>query len=302
MATEYKVNGRIVSESEYKAFVAANPMPTLPPMTAAAQAATLAKYENSNVAFSALAMQGGDAAEAVNRTLSPIGVRDVPGVPDGAIPLLPPQVQTTFADVNGNVTAKDQRVKIRVPGDYLVPLTQGPNDELLNLGGIVFPYTPSISYELKAEYAAQSPLHSNFALNFYQRSSVGSISISGKFSVENEADAGVYLSTVHLLKALTRMRSSGENNTGSPPPVCRLDAYGDMMLENVPVAIASFRIELPDSVDYFSMNSEQYGSTSVPTMSTIAITCMPMYSRQEMQNFTVTGYLNDTSFRGKGFI
>jgi hypothetical protein len=74
------------------------------------------------------------------------------------------------------------------------------------------------------------------------------------------------------------------------------------MLENVPVAIASFRIELPDSVDYFSMNSKQYGSTSVPTMSTIAITCMPMYSRQEMQNFTVTGYLNDTSFRGKGFI
>jgi hypothetical protein len=299
MATEYKVNGRIVSESEYKAFVAANPMPTLPPMTAAAQAATLAKYENSNVAFSGLSEQ---AQQYVATPLPPIGVREVPGVPNGAIPLLPPQVQTTFADVNGNVTAKDQRVKIRVPGDYLTDLTVGPNDELLNLGGIVFPYTPSISYELKAEYAAQSPLHSNFALNFYQRSSVGSISISGKFSVENEADAGVYLSTVHLLKALTRMRSSGENNTGSPPPVCRLDAYGDMMLENVPVAIASFRIELPDSVDYFSMNSERYGSTSVPTMSTIAITCMPMYSRQEMQNFTVTGYLNDTSFRGKGFI
>lgn len=300
MATEYKVNGRIVSESEYKAFVAANPFPTLPAELAGASSLTSAKYENSNVAFSGNDL--GSDLEAVNKTLPPIGVREVPGVPTGAIPPAPPQVQTTFADTNGNIVAKDQRVKIRVPGDYLVKLTSGPNDELLHLGGIVFPYTPSISYELKAEYASQSPLHSNFALNFYQRSSVGSISISGKFSVETEADAGVYLSTVHLLKALTRMRSSGENNTGSPPPVCRLDAYGDMMLENVPVAIASFRIELPDSVDYFSMNSSQYGSTSVPTISTIAVTCMPMYSRQEMQNFTVTGYLNDTSFRSKGFI
>jgi hypothetical protein len=105
------------------------------------------------------------------------------------------------------------------------------------------------------------------------------------------------------------MRSGGANNgdkdSGSPPPVCRLDGYGAMMLENVPVAITSYRAEFTDSVDYFTISTPWVGSdevkTSVPTVSTIAITCLPMYSREEMQKFSVTGYLNG-SFKGKGFI
>jgi hypothetical protein len=73
------------------------------------------------------------------------------------------------------------------------------------------------------------------------------------------------------------------------------------MLKNVPVAITSFRVELPDSVDYFVYDSKYYGKNSVPVMSTIAVTCLPMYSRNEMQEFSVTGYLNG-SFAGRGFI
>jgi len=73
------------------------------------------------------------------------------------------------------------------------------------------------------------------------------------------------------------------------------------MLKNVPVTITSFRVELPDGVDYFIYDSEFYGKASVPVVSTIAVTCLPMYSRSEMQSFSVTGYLNG-SFAGKGFI
>jgi hypothetical protein len=243
------------------------------------------------------------------------GERDVPGVPDGAEPLAPEPAPVGFVDVTGSAPPKDLRVKIRVPPKYLTAATSGPNKELANLGGIVFPYTPTISYEVKADYSAANPLHSNFAINFYQRSSITSISISGKFSVENASDAGVYLSTVHLLKSLTRMRSGGQPNagggrggpsfndtdSGAPPPVCRLDAYGDMMLMNVPVAITSFRVELPDSVDYFTTDSDIYGTNSVPTMSNIQITCLPMYSRDEMQRFSVTGYLA-RAYENRGYI
>jgi hypothetical protein len=160
------------------------------------------------------------------------------------------------------------------------------------------------------------PLHSNFPINFYQKSSVGNISISGKFSVESADDADMYISTTHLLKALTRMRSGGNQSgagrgatfsdpdSGAPPPVCRLFAHGEMMLHNVPVAISSYRIELPDSVDYFTLGGNSaYGTTSVPTISTIAITCIPMYSRSEMQRFSVTGYMNDNQwYKKQGFI
>jgi len=235
-----------------------------------------------------------------------LGNRVVPGVPAGAELESRPRPNIVFNDVTGNKIGQDLRVKIRVPSKYLTAATVGMNGELEQLGGIIFPYTPNISFEAKADYSSQQPLHSNFAINFYQKSSIGSISISGKFSVQNEKDAGVYIATMHLLKALTKMRSggtSGDPDSGAPPPVCRLDGHGDMMLNNVPVVITSFKIDLPDSVDYFTLPSNlTYSATSVPAISTISVTCLPMYSRNEMQNFSVTGYLNDYSYRRQGYI
>lgn len=235
------------------------------------------------------------------------GSREVPGVAKGA---RPPERQPTVVnvfDVTGKQIGKDYRVKIMIPDNYWTNYTVGPFDELYNLGGIVFPYTPSINVEFKAEYASQTPLHSNFAINFYQRSSVGAISISGKFTVSNDRDAAIYLSTVHLLKALTRMRSGGKTgdpDSGSPPPVCRLFGHGEWMFENVPVAITSFRLDLPDSVDYYTMPAgDKFTETSVPIISTIQINCLPMYSRNEMLKFNVTEYLdNSSNFKKQGFI
>lgn len=217
-----------------------------------------------------------------------------------------PPMRTVIKDAVGNLYGKDLRTKIRVPNKYLQQHTVGgDNEELRSHGGIIFPYTPQIQFELKAEYSSTTPLHSNFQINFYKNSTIGTISVSGKFTVQNKEDAKIYISTVHLLKALTRMRAGGKTgdaDSGAPPPVCRLDAHGEMILNNVPVAIQTFRIELPDSVDYFTIpGHHQYGPTSVPTVSTIAVTCLPMYSRSEMQKFNVTGYVaND--FLGKGYI
>jgi len=235
------------------------------------------------------------------------GTREVPGVSKGA---LPPEQQPTVVnvfDIKGKQIGKDYRVKIMVPNNYWSNYTAGPFDELYNLGGIVFPYTPSINVEFKADYASQTPLHSNFAINFYQRSSVGPISIAGKFTVSNDRDAAIYLSTMHLLKALTRMRSGGKTgdpDSGSPPPVCRLFGHGEWMFENVPVAITNYRIDLPDNVDYYTMPaSDKFSETSVPTISTIQINCLPMYSRNEMLKFNVSQYLdNSTDFKKQGFI
>lgn len=278
-------------------------------------AATAAKYANSRI------------IDATDRLVPPstsfksvtaFGKREVPGVPFGAQRQAVSAPSVIFRDVTGSKLGIDLRVKIRVPPKYLVSITSGSKNELSQLGGIIFPYTPTISYEVKADYSSSSPMHSNFAINFYQRSSVGPISITGKFSVENEADAGAYISTVHLLKSLTRMRSGGASNagagrggntfsdsdSGAPPPVCRLDAHGEMGLNNVPVVISSYRIEMPDNVDYFTLPAtSNYGATSVPTVSTIAITCLPMYSRNEMQRFSVTGYLTDSNwYKKQGFI
>jgi len=240
-------------------------------------------------------------------------VRGVLGIPDGAQPQKTPSALPTVVDAQGNIKKEDLRVKIRVPASYLTNLTQGKDQQALGrLQSIIFPYTPSISYDHKADYTSQQPLHSNFALNFYKSSSVTSIAISGKFTVQNDTDALVYLGTLHLLRALTKMRSggtTGDANSGAPPPICRLDAYGDFMLSNVPIAISNFRVELPDSVDYFTIGQRDnvndrspYGQAFVPTVSTIQLTCIPMYSRAEMQKFSVTNWLGDPEIRRSGIL
>lgn len=253
-----------------------------------------------------LAKDAGNMAERFN---SPnFGEREIEGVGPGATaPYRPPTTLNVY-DIKGKKIGKDYRVRILIPGNYWTSYTVGPDRALKNAGGIIFPYTPSINVDFKAEYASQTPLHSNFAINFYQRSSIGSISITGKFTVSNDTDAETYLSTVHLLKALTRMRSggkSGDADSGSPPPVCRLYGHGEWMFENVPVAITNFRLDLPESVDYYTMAASDTDTyeTSVPIVSSLAITCLPMYSRNEMLKFNVSQYLsNNTNFKQQGYL
>jgi hypothetical protein len=66
--------------------------------------------------------------------------------------------------------AKDLRVKLRVPPSYLVGPAAGPANIIQKNGGILFPYTPTISVDNQASYSQQSPLHSNYPLYFYKNS------------------------------------------------------------------------------------------------------------------------------------
>lgn len=241
-------------------------------------------------------------------------VRDLADVPAGADRIDEQgvtDVTITPMDQSSDPAEGDLRVRIRVPKDYLTDLTTGSwLEELQGFGGIIFPYTPQVTLEHKADYGSATPLHSNYAINFYKTSSIPDITITGKFTVQNDKDAMVYLATSHLLASLTKMRfggSSGDSDSGAPPPVCRLEGYGAFMLKNVPIAITSFKHDLPDDVDFYTLDKRgehgfAFGTTSVPVRSTFTVVCKVMYSRQEMLSASVTKYLNDPSFKGLGFL
>lgn len=221
------------------------------------------------------------------------------GVSRGATPSRPPGAQAQWSE------AKDLRVKLRVPNEYLKGPSAGPANILQKNGGILFPYTPTISVENQAQYASQSPLHSNYAQYFYKNSAVSPINLTAKFTVQNEFEGAVLLGVIHLLRSLTKMKWGNDPDAGSPPPVCRFDAYGDYMMFNVPVAIASWRHELPDSVDYITIgrpgSPTTYGRTMVPVLSTINITMNVMYSRREMLEYNVKDWLSG-GLRYRGYL
>lgn len=217
----------------------------------------------------------------------------------------------------------DLRARIRVPENYLKKSTKGSAAEELS-NGIIFPYTPQISFEQKAEYNSIPAQHTNYAQYFYKNSGVSSITVTAKFTVQNSKEAQVYLSTKHLLSALTKMPYGTDLGAGSPPPICRLDAYGSYMLKNIPIVITSFRVDFPQDVDYFmgSVNESEMKTQSdeelfqqgyqpdefeanrqidvsysdynfVPTVSTFNISCQPLYSRREMLEFNVKNFLEN---------
>lgn len=203
------------------------------------------------------------------------------------------------------------RAVLRVPEEY-VPFDskqtyssdiKKPTDPLKPFGGIVFPYTPTISVENKAEYAQQSPLHSNFHQYFYKSSGVGPIQVSGKFTVQDENEGAMLLATIHMLRALTKMRFGADPFAGAPPPICRFSAYGDGMFDNIPVTVSSWRHELPDNVDYITVKNWQgvYGISAVPVLSTITIDLNVIYSRQEMLQYGIPAWLSG-NLKGNGFI
>lgn len=203
------------------------------------------------------------------------------------------------------------RAILRVPEEY-VPADAGksysegitkPTDPLRPFGGIIFPYTPTISVDNKADYAQQTPIHSNFQQYFYKNSGVGPIQVSGKFTVQDENEGAMLLATIHLLRSLTKMRFGNDPSAGAPPPICRFDAYGNSMFKNVPVAVSSWKHELPDNVDYITVKSwsDVYGVTLVPVLSTISIDLNIMYSRQEMLYYNIPSWING-DMKDSGFI
>lgn len=235
---------------------------------------------------------------------------NVEGIPAGAEINVPVSTTVNIQSVQGNVS-NDHRVRIKVPPEYLTYTTGGFGNALQAVGGILFPYTPQINYDVRADYSSVNPTHSNYTQYFYQRSAVGTITISGRFTVQNDGDAVNYISTIYLLKSLMKMpfgsrSNGGDAMAGSPPPVCRLYGYGSYIFENVPVALTNYRVDLPENVDYYTMNKgstdSRHGRNTVPILSTIAVTCIPVYSRAEMQKFSVKSYLNDRQFIKGGYL
>ena len=212
--------------------------------------------------------------------------------------------KTVATQVVPNWGKGDHRARLRIPSSYLVGIAAGPNNELKNNGGIIFPYTPNIGQSYKAEYASQNVMHSNYTPRFYKNSSVSDISLTAKFTVQNEKEACIFLATMHLLRVLTKMKFGDDANAGSPPPVCRLMALGDLGFDNAPVAIGEVKLDFNDTVDYIETGNsiKSYGKTFVPVISTVTLTLIPIYSRNEMQKFTVKGWLDSNTSRLKGYL
>ena len=215
-------------------------------------------------------------------------------------------VSRAIISSNNTVTDPDDwRVSISVPeiirkeGDILAPLKDEKINPAYGTGNkMIFPFNPTVLLSHSANYSQVQPTHTNYAFNAYENSQVDAITITGEFYQENENDARYWIACLHFLRSATKMFYGDSNPQGNPPVVCRLNGYGEHILNDMPVVITNFTTDLPVDVDYIQC-TVQGKQNYVPTQSSITVTLQPQYARRSQSGFSLNNFVAG-SFIGKG--
>jgi hypothetical protein len=194
----------------------------------------------------------------------------------------------------------DWRVSLSVPsviagGIVLKPLARTGNR-------LIFPFTPTILFQHTANYSTVTPTHSNYPYYAYQNSQVNEITITASFVNENDEDGKYFIAALHFLRTMTKMYYGEGDNAGNPPLLSRLNGYGLHVLNDIPVVITNFSMDLPQEVDYIECVVDGK-SNYVPTDTVLTVTCAPNYSRRAVAGFNLKEYAEGKFVgRGEGFI
>lgn len=125
---------------------------------------------------------------------------------------------------------------------------------LLDAGGLIFPYTPSINISSSAKYQPINTTHTNNTFYAYQHSDPGTISITAPMYVEDSTQGLYWIAMVHYLRSLTKMFTGSDPKAGNPPPVVFLNGYGNYVFKNIPVVVEQIKVDLDSKSDYISVN------------------------------------------------
>ena len=213
-------------------------------------------------------------------------------LPPGAETALFGQFQkAAFASESGY----DWRVKLSLP--YIASYQSSPvMAPLLETSGVVFPYTPQVGIKHKANYNSLDTVHNNFPFAAYNNSAIEEITISGDFYVEDTRDAVYWVAMNYYFSAVTKMSYGQTTNTGAPPPVVYLSGYGQHVLNEIPVVITDYSINLPNDVDYIACTPLSNEGTSgvptyVPVKSQVSVSCRVLYSREQVRKFSLDAFV-----------
>ena len=230
------------------------------------------------------------------------------GIPAGAEPNN--NYVATAATFSVKPEEKDWRVRISHPmlSDPSYPIF----NILGNTNGMVFPNLPTVNLGFTANYQQIDTVHTNYPFYAYKNSQPDEITITGRFTVQNQFDGKYWLASMHFLRTITKMYFGQGPNLGNPPPICTLNGYGDFVFNEVSCIVKSFSISLPNDVDYIAVSlgtsvRREGGSnlSYIPTASDITVVVQPVYSRDKIKSFNLDAFAKGqliVGSDGKGWV
>ena len=127
---------------------------------------------------------------------------------------------------------------------------------LIKTDGVVFPYTPNVLVNYRANYDSLSPTHSNYANHFYQHSIVQDVQVNATFTAQSTEEADYMMAAIHFFKSATKMFYGQDQNKGTPPPVLGVSGFGPDQFNFHKAVINQFNYSLPEDVDYIRTSKE----------------------------------------------
>ncbi len=198
------------------------------------------------------------------------------------------------------------------------------SDNLLNplfaTGGVLFPYTPTVTTGSVAEYDSTPFTHSIYGYNAYIRSYPKTINVTAEFTAQTTDEALYLLAVLHFFRSVTKSYFGVQpyNRAGTPPPVLLFSYLGEYMFNDVPVIVKSFDYSLPGTVQYVAVNTagiadaaqpgtvalpgSNAGWTRVPTNLIVTIELDTQYIPIKLRNEFNLDDFRSGKLIGKGFI
>jgi hypothetical protein len=122
---------------------------------------------------------------------------------------------------------------------------------LISTDGVIFPYTPQIQINYRANYGKKTLTHANYPAFFYQGSEVSDVQINATFTAQSSEEASYLMAVIHFFKVTTKMYYGQDGNkNGMPPPLIFLNGFGDGQFDNVACVNNQLNYNLPSDVDY----------------------------------------------------
>jgi len=120
--------------------------------------------------------------------------------------------------------------------------------------GMVWPYTPNVTFGGQANYSSYHFTHSNYQFHNFQNSAPEFLQVAGTFTAQTNEEARYMVAMMRFLRGATMMEfgipAAQRGLAGTPPPVLRFNYLGAHMFNNIPVVVNNFNFTLEDSVDY----------------------------------------------------
>jgi len=176
------------------------------------------------------------------------------------------RAQNTIANQRKNPNNADWRVKLRLaPGANYLYAAPAPGilQPLKDQGGVIFPYTPTISTSYKANYSSYDLTHSNYKGYYYQGSAVEPVTLSCMFTAQSTVEAQYLLAVIHFFKSVTKMFYGQDAERGTPPPLVYLTGLGEYQFNEHACVVSSFTYDLPTDVDYIRARSPNINNSNM---------------------------------------